>query len=161
MNTGGLEVLHPVTRIFIVHRDPVLMQIDTLSSANSISRHSPTSPRLSVSSTWNLPGRHLPRAKRPRPSPLVLWSIDEEATPSEYDVGGLDLGAESPRSTSSTTNLLENNAYVRQWAEGRAPRRNSLPRTTSFSKDRQRSQRDDDRDCGIWLVYYLGGLEDS
>lgn len=90
---------------------------------------------------------------RPRPPPLVLWRIDEEeTTPSEYDVGSLDLGAESPRSTGSTANLLENGAYVKQWTEGRAPYLNSLRRTASFAKERQRSssQKDDDRDCGIW-----------
>ena len=94
------------------------------------------------------------RIKRPQLAPLVLRSIDEEATPSEYDVGGLDLGAESPRSTSSTTNLLENSAYVRQWAEARAPYWNPLQRSPSFPKERRRSssQKDDDRDCGIWFV---------
>jgi len=97
-----------------------------------------------------------PRVKRPRPRlpPLALWNIDEEATPSEYDVEGLDLGAESPRSTSSATNLLENNAYVRHWAEARVPYWNLSRPTPSFPKERQRSssQRDDDRDCGIWSV---------
>jgi len=95
------------------------------------------------------------RTKCSRPPPLLLRSIDEEITASEYDVGGLDLGTESPRSNNSTTNLLEHAAYVKQWTETSLPVPRVLERTSSwssFGKRRHRpdSAKDDDRDCGIW-----------
>ena len=95
------------------------------------------------------------RTKRSRPPTLLLRSIDEEATSSEYDVEGLDLGAESPRSNNSTTNLLEHAAYVKQWAETGLSVPRVLERTSSwssFGKRRHRpdSAKEDDRDCGIW-----------
>jgi hypothetical protein len=99
-----------------------------------------------------------PKKIRPRPPPLRLGIIEEEASSSEYEFGSLNLGAESPRSNHSTTSLLDNSAYVRQWAEAgiavpRVPARKSL-RSPSFSRDRRRpsSMKDDDRDCGIWCV---------
>jgi len=95
---------------------------------------------------------------RPRPPPLRLGIIEEEGSSSEHEFGSLNLGAESPRSNHSTTSLLDNSAYVRQWAEAgiavpRVPARKSL-RSSSSSRDRRRpsSVRDDDRDCGIWCV---------
>jgi len=99
-----------------------------------------------------------PKKIRPRPPPLRLGIIEEEASSSEYEFGSLNLGAESPRSNHSTASLLDNSAYVRQWAEAgiavpRVSARKSL-RSSSCSRDRHRpsSMRDDDRDCGIWCV---------
>jgi len=144
--------LHNQTSLRILHCNPLPTAQSSLPLTGSYTRN------------WNLAARPtncglgmspVRRTKCSRPPPLLLRSIDEEITPSEYDVGGLDLGAESPQSNNSTTNLLEHVAYVKQWAETGLSVPRVLERTpswSSFGKRRHRpdSAKEDDRDCGIW-----------
>ena len=88
--------------------------------------------------------------KRTFPPPIYLGSIDEESSASEYY---LDLGAESP--SASTPNLLENKAFVEQWAAAGVAVPRALPRRPSWrslsSSTSTRPKKDTvDRDCGIW-----------
>ena len=90
------------------------------------------------------------------PRPLILGSIAEEATGSEYY---MDLGAESPM-PGTPNPLLKDKAFVEQWAAAgiavpRVPaRRSSWRSLSSIDKERERlktSKKDTvDRDCGIW-----------
>ncbi|KAF8965892.1 hypothetical protein BDZ97DRAFT_1917903 [Flammula alnicola] len=117
-----------------------------------------SSPRWNMAPkpTWNL----TPPRKRKIPPPLDLGSIEEEEGSSEYDCGYLDLGAETP--SASSPNLVENAAFVEQWAAAgiavpRVPARRPSWRASSSGKDRGRStglKKDAvDRDCGICFEY--------
>ncbi|KAF9525862.1 hypothetical protein CPB83DRAFT_896615 [Crepidotus variabilis] len=114
----------------------------------------PTSPKLPPQPP-SLPRR---KSNTNRPAPLRLRSIDEESGMSEYDVGVLNLGTESPRSN-STTSLVQNTAFVKQWAEAgievpKVPARQSLWRSASFGKGPRGLKKElDDRDCGICFEY--------
>ncbi|KDR83217.1 hypothetical protein GALMADRAFT_239059 [Galerina marginata CBS 339.88] len=106
------------------------------------------------------------RLPTPEQAPLEDWweggsssgSIEEESTGSEYY---LNLGAES--TGACTPNLVENSAFVEEWAAAgiavpRGPtRRPSWRSLSSMGKDRERSNNSKkdavDRDCGICFEY--------
>ncbi|KAF8182339.1 hypothetical protein BJ912DRAFT_978641 [Pholiota molesta] len=102
---------------------------------------------------------HLPL---PEPAVEEWWeggsshgSIEEERGASEYDCGILDLGAESP--SASSPNLVENNAFMAQWAQAgiavpRVPARRPSWRASS-GKERSLKKESVDRDCGICFEY--------
>ncbi|CAA7270685.1 unnamed protein product [Cyclocybe aegerita] len=99
--------------------------------------------------------------KLPEQSPEEHWyegssCSDEESGESEYDCGYLDLGAETPASE-STTNLLDNAAFVEQWAAaGVAVPKVPTRRRSWQSQPGKRStglKESVDRDCGICFEY--------
>lgn len=116
--------------------------------------HSPTRCAAFTSDSTLVTKSALHR-KHALPPPLILGSIAEEATGSEYY---LDLGAESPMP--GTPNLVNDQAFVEQWAAAgiavpKAPtRRLSLRSLSSMNRERERSKTSKkdtvDRDCGIW-----------
>ncbi|KAF9474287.1 hypothetical protein BDN70DRAFT_815964 [Pholiota conissans] len=87
----------------------------------------------------------------PRPN---LGSIEEEPGASEYGCV-LDLGAETP--SASSPNLVDNNAFVAQWAQAgiavpHVPARRPSWKASS-GKERSLKKESVDRDCGICFEY--------
>ena len=75
------------------------------------------------------------------PPPLNLGSIEEEEGQSEYDCGYLDLGAETPNT--STSHFQGGTPHL--------PRQRSFRRASSpANKPNRLGKRAVDRDCGIW-----------
>lgn len=136
-------------------RGEMLKNISAPQSPKSPAYHHSTTLTRTENNLCTYPNRNLvpnttATRKRTIPPPIYLGSIEEESSASEYY---LDLGAESP--SASTPNLLENKAYVEQWAAAglavpRVPRRPPSWRSLSTSTSSRLKKDAVDRDCGIW-----------